>query len=727
MFRWLAICLLLCAAAVGLVALAAAPFSQRLIRAAEPASDAGDSRPGSGNLGVVTLDARSGMGSNSLLVIPDGHLTAVQRREVPSEREGRLMVVGRELRLKSAQEVPPDAVKVDIGFLVVEVDDQAQADVNVKLKAESDVNSAEKKKDKFYRRWRPGELLPPGKLLVVKEDRWFSPLQVGDVVSRDEVIAHVNATVAIDDVAIKVAKLESAEAAVAAATKTKDEAEQRAITANGLYLSKTIALEEKRAADFNYQRYKEEEKTKIADRRVADRELNASLTTLRMHEIKAPIDGVIKAIYHKAGEAVKAFEPVVQIQDPGRMRVECLVDVQDAQKIKPDLPAFVEPTQLKRPLVFDKKHQGAVTCVAVTPGDKGGKQFILSGSEDKSLIVWEWNGEKGVGVSQIGHGAAVRSVACAPNAVGRLAVTGDNDGVVSVIDLDRLKDGTEAVHRLVDHRHKGAVRCVAFSPDGAIFATGGDDHAITLWKSDDRSHIYTRPAAHNGAVTSLQFAADGRLISAGRDGQLTIWKVEAGGKQMVASHPFPTRSGDVWVLGVSPDGKRTLFDQGAELRVLSLTDESHGIEGVVRNPSGSLNFTTMALFAPDGKTILTNNAPESRVQLWRAPGRQADAVTGRAAELRQFRWDSGAATCAAFDPDSKFVVTGTQDDLVLVWPMPSKGRDGELLDRPVPARLTLVEGSLDSSSQVRVWADMSNDGALTPGGKATLVVPLTGR
>jgi multidrug efflux pump subunit AcrA (membrane-fusion protein) len=409
-------------------------------------------------------------------------------------------------------------VEAEFGFVVVRVERGKEKELygdKEKEREEIGVANHTSKTTACYR-WSDLDPLPPGQVVVVKETRWFQPLQVGDVVMKDEVIALVNAKVAIDDVAIKVAKLESAAAAARAAVETTQEAEARYLTADRLYRSKTLSEEEWRAAKFNVSRYAEEEKTKKADIRVADRELSASLTTLRMHEIKTPIDGVIKAIYHKAGEAVKAFEPVVQIQDPGKIRVECLVDVQDAQKLKPDLPAFVEPTQLKRPLVFDKKHQGAVTCVAVTPGDKGGKQFILSGSEDKSLIVWEWNGEKGVGVSQIGHGAAVRSVACAPNAVGRLAVTGDNDGVVSVIDLDRLKDGTEAVHRLVDHRHKGAVRCVAFSPDGAIFATGGDDHAITLWKTDDRSHIYTRPAAHNGAVTSLQFAADGRLISAGR-------------------------------------------------------------------------------------------------------------------------------------------------------------------------------------------------------------------
>src|SRR5262249_3910660 len=206
------------------------------------------------------------------------------------------------------------------------------------------------------------------------------------------------------------------------------------------------------------------------------------------------------------------------------------------------------------------------------------------------------------------------------------------------------------------------------------------------------------------------------FISAGRDNTIVLWKLPAGNPPVRVAES-DRRSGDVAVLGVSSDGKRVLFDQGKELRLVSL--ENRQVEGVLQNPSSSSNFTTMALFSPDGKTILTNVAADGRIQLWRAP----DAAHPRPAELRQFIWTSGAVTCGAFAADNTFAVTGTQDNRVLVWPMPS----GKEIDNTLTAKLTLVESSLDGASrQVRVWAELDNplvDDPDKPGEKRLLLVP----
>ena len=76
--------------------------------------------------------------------------------------------------------------------------------------------------------------------------------------------------------------------------------------------------------------------------------------------------------------------------------------------------------------------------------------------------------------------------------------------------------------------------------------------------------------------------------------------------------------------------------------MLSLDDRQ--IEGVIRSFAVATNFTTMALFAPDGNTVLTNSASDGRLQLWRTPGLAGGADRDHAAELRQFVWNSGTAT-----------------------------------------------------------------------------------
>jgi multidrug resistance efflux pump len=151
-------------------------------------------------------------------------------------------------------------------------------------------------------------------LIVITEKREFRKLHVGDAVARDQLLAMINPTVAVDEVAVRVAKLESAEASVAAARQATEEANQRFLTADRLFKTNAIAEEEWRAARFNRERYAEEEKTKKAERLVADRELNASLTTLRIHEIRSPKRGVVQTIWKKDGEAVRALESVLRIE-----------------------------------------------------------------------------------------------------------------------------------------------------------------------------------------------------------------------------------------------------------------------------------------------------------------------------------------------------------------------------------------------------------------------------
>jgi WD40 repeat protein len=155
-----------------------------------------------------------------------------------------------------------------------------------------------------------------------------------------------------------------------------------------------------------------------------------------------------------------------------------------------------------------------------------------------------------------------------------------------------------------------------------------------------------------------------------------------------------------------------LFDQGRTLRTLSLP---RGLtEAVLQSPSS--NFTNFAQFSPDGSVILTAGAAEGRVQLWHAP-----TATCRAHEIRQFvSSERSTPNCGAFAPDGSFVVVGTRDKQVLVWPVP----DAKEIDRQYSAELTLVEQVVEGSAgQVRIWAELPNpDGRLRAGGTATLVI-----
>jgi WD40 repeat protein len=761
MFRWTALCLVLCAGAFALVAMATGAFNPSPPRTGETPVAAGPIA--TDNNDAVHPPSASGLGRGGALIIHDARLTAYEREEVPSQRDGTMSVVGTD-----DPEATGEALKaIRVPFLARLIDPNDRKappedewyvlnkDKTEEFRFPEALNQARVKADwarwkavptqKFYVRWKEGDPLLPKKVVVAFERKIFHKLNEGDWVKKDQLVALVDPTVQVNDVSSKVAKMETAESEWQAAIKTRDEAIRRAASSTLLHQKGAgfISEDTYQADLLNRDRYIEEEKGKDAARDVANEDLAASLTILKQHHIRASISGVIKVIYKHTGESVKNLDPILQIQDPEKLRVEGLADWQDAQILAKGMEVVIEPTRPMGPIAILSGHQQEVHSVAVSRAGKNGKKLILSASEDGDVRFWDLTARGEPLVAHLNHGTGVLAVACTgPKATRNLALTGDRNGVGRLIDLDRLLPApaaaigagakqVQAMPLKLSAGHQGPITCVAFSPDGALCATGGEDRAIRLWNTDDGKLVHTLFAAHKAAVTSVQFAQEKgkvlQLVSAGGDNTLHVWNLEK------ADAPTPTpvlprRGGDVAQLGVSTDGKYVLFDHGSEIRVLSLADRQ--IEGVIQSSSAATNFTTMALFAPDGNTVLTNSASDGRLQLWRTPGQLAIDGQGRAAELRQFaRAEGGTATCAAFDPDEKqpaFVVTGSRDNSVIVWPMP---KTEEILAKPRETKLTMVGHSLDNGSrQVAVWAEVENPDwnkqtGLKPGGSATMVVP----
>jgi hypothetical protein len=654
--------------------------------------------------GTFVLHREGQAGREDQIVIPDARMLSLDRQEVPSEREGQLLIIGTEIQ--PGEKVPEDKrYTATVGYLVTR-------------------DGQDPTKGHY---WREGDPLVSSQISLLKVKKEYKRLEVGDVVRAGQTVAVVDPILALGELQIKIAALNSAESEARASKKTKEEAERRvsAMEASMQRVPGSVSRDDYEGARLTASRYREEEVAKGAAVIKTQQELTQANTILTKHEIHATISGDIKVIYKYRGDAVKNLEPVLQIQSRERLQVMGLVDLQNTVRIRPgETEVIVEPSQPLSPKLILEGHLGEVTGVAVS---RGLEPIIVSAGEDATLRGWSLN--RGQPLWTFLHRGAIRSVACTgPKAKKNLALAGCVDGSALLFDLDRLSafakgTGKQPEPLALKAGHKGAVHCVAFSPDGTICATGGEDRRIILSNTETGEVLYDVPAFHRAPVTSLQFTPLKQLISAGRDNMLAVWSVEAD-KPPVFVKQFEHRGGHVPQLGASPDGKQVLFDvaEGKEIRLLSI--ESSQLEGVFRNASGTANFTTMALFDPDGLTVLTNGGAEGRLQLWRTPTREST----RAAELRQLVWQQGTATSAAFSPDGALCVTGMQDGHVLAWPMPERKRDAsgraELLETPIRSRIKMVEPYLDSANrQVRVWVELENkDNRLPPGATATMVV-----
>jgi len=123
--------------------------------------------------------------------------------------------------------------------------------------------------------------------------------------------------------------------------------------------------------------------------------------------------------------------------------------------------------------------------------------------------------------------------------------------------------------------HTGEVACVAFSPDGALVASGSDDNTLRLWRMSDGGLLNTL-RKHTQTVVCVAFSPDGLTLASGTyvwisAPELYVWRVPTGTfLKSLLGH-----TGSVNGLAFSPDGALLASVSGDKtVRLWSLAEDT---------------------------------------------------------------------------------------------------------------------------------------------------------
>jgi len=175
--------------------------------------------------------------------------------------------------------------------------------------------------------------------------------------------------------------------------------------------------------------------------------------------------------------------------------------------------------------------------------------MLLSGSRDKSLIVWNLTrDEEKFGIPQKrleGHSHYIQDVAISTD--GQFALSGSWDSTLRLWDLN----SGETTRRFVEHGKD--VLSVAFSIDNRQIVSGSRDKSIKLWNTLGQCKYTITEGGHKEWVSCVRFSPNMNapvVVSAGWDKVVKVWNL----KDCKLRTNLLGHAGYVNTVTVSPDG-----------------------------------------------------------------------------------------------------------------------------------------------------------------------------
>ena len=365
---------------------------------------------------------------------------------------------------------------------------------------------------------------------------------------------------------------------------------------------------------------------------------------------------------------------VVSGGDDGRVRMWSTNSVALLADLAP-LPAAGKRKIVSRP---------AVQAVAMA------HDRVVAALADGTVVSWVGGGRPDL-IARLPR--APTSLAIAKD--GLTIAVGADDGTLHFYDPSGKKHTARAAHQ-------GAVSALAFSADGHRIASGGIDHAVSLWTVDTGARSASLAGAQ-AAISDIELSPDGRRVLAGSaDGAVQLWDGSSGTIiRRLAPRAGPIRaiaidgSGQAVVVGPSIwrvdvfSGARTAELDAGVGSALAIGISSSGRQAAVLVADGAARVVDLQTGAqgrqikvPHGTRMLAL-APDGA---WLAAGGSDRAlrVWSTSNGVERFAADMGPVTALAASPDGASLAAAGLDGTVRIWAIESGALEASALIPSAP-------------------------------------------
>jgi len=274
-----------------------------------------------------------------------------------------------------------------------------------------------------------------------------------------------------------------------------------------------------------------------------------------------------------------------------------------------------------------------------------GRQRMVTSSDDGSLR--EWNLETG---EQIGNDwrdgeSRVSAAALSPN--GKKIVSGGEDGIVKLWDIDASKIIAKWTG------HEGDIASVCWNRDGGRILSGSYDGIAMVWDAESGNNILAIKTGHRAVFSTIYSPDETMIASGGESGEYEVIKIwDANTGKFIAKLEGDTFT-TAYFLAWTADGKTLIsgsYDSSIRTwntttwqQINVLTGHTWAVRGIALSPNGR---------------ILASASQDGTARLWNLENGQPIGTPLQ---------HPAVVACASFSTDGKLLAAGCEDTNAYSW------------------------------------------------------------